>query len=94
MYHYLENSYLVYKCIYWDFTFLNANLQIRIWKSRGIDELSRATDLDAQSHDTSQHPKLVDKDRIMSKWLEGILNKIDQLFQKTETLLIFTWFIN
>ena len=94
MYHYLENSYLVYKCIYWDFTFLNANLQIRIWKSRGIDESSRATDLDAQSHDTSQHPKLVDKGRIMSKWLEGILNKIDQLFQKTETLLIFTWFIN
>ena len=87
MYHYLENSYLVYKCIYWDFTFLNANLQIRIWKSRGIDELSRATDLDAQSHDTSQHLKLVDKGRMYVKMAGGNFKQNSQVIPENRNII-------
>ena len=46
-FYYTQQSYLVYECKRWPFSYTNN--EIRLWKSTGIDNLSRKTDLDSIS---------------------------------------------
>ena len=43
MYHYLENSYLVYKCTKRSFRYHYNSSRISVWISKGTDETLRAT---------------------------------------------------
>ena len=47
-YFYMDRSYLVYECKRWHFSFDSTNkTKIKLWKSTGIENLSRNSDMDA-----------------------------------------------
>ena len=64
MYHYLENSYLVYKCTKRSFRYHYNSSRISVWISKGTDETLRATPF---ANDQNEQPTLVDDGRMQVK---------------------------
>ena len=66
--YYLDKMYLLYECK--DFSFTYTSGKINLWKSTGINNYSRDSDMDAVSVATTSLPPLIDNGR-MSVRLEG-----------------------
>ena len=66
LFYYTEQSYLVYECKTWSFSF-NNNKTIKLWKSTGMNNLSRNSDLDAVSDSTLLFPSFENNGRINVK---------------------------
>ena len=61
--YYRDEIYLLYECKKWSFTFDN-NVDIKLWKSTGLDNLSRNSDIDGVDMSNTSLPKLVDNGRM------------------------------
>ena len=70
--YYLDKMYLLYKCK--AFSFKYASVKINLWKSTGVDNYSRDSDMDAVSVARTSLPPLIDNGR-MSVRLEGVYFK-------------------
>ena len=66
--YYLNKMYLLYECK--SFSFKYASGKINLWKSTGVNNYSRDSDMDAVSVTTTSLPPLIDNGR-MSVRLEG-----------------------
>ena len=66
--YYLDKMYLLYECK--AFSFKYASSKINLWKSTGLNNYSRDSDMDAVSLATTSLPPLIDNGR-MSVRLEG-----------------------
>ena len=66
LFYYLQQSYLIYECRTWPFSYNNDG-KIKHWKSTGINNLSRNSDMDAISDAALLFPSLEDDDRINVK---------------------------
>ena len=65
----MQQSYLVYECRKWSFSY-NTNGKIRLWKSTGIENLSRNSDIDAVGDSGNDLPDLKNDGR-MYVYLSG-----------------------
>ena len=63
LFYYLQQSYLIYECRTWSFSY-NSNGKIKQWKSTGINNLSINSDMDAISDVALLFPSLEDDGRI------------------------------
>ena len=63
--YYLDKMYLLYECK--AFSFKYTNNKINLWKSNGINNYTRDSDIDAVSKGTTDLPSLVDNGRIRVK---------------------------
>ena len=70
--YYLDKIYLLYECK--SFSFKYTLGKINLWKSTGVNNYSRDSDMDAVSIGTTDLPSLVDNGR-MSVRLEGAYSK-------------------
>ena len=62
---YLQQSYLVYECKRWWFTFDNSNdTKIKLWKSTGIENLSRNSDMDYAGFSVNDSPDIKNDGRM------------------------------
>ena len=66
--YYLDKMYLLYECKAFSFKYTSG--KINLWKSAGLNNYSRASDMDAVSVATTSLPPLIDNGR-MSVRLEG-----------------------
>ena len=66
LFYYLQQSYLIYECITLSFSY-NSDGKIKLWKSTGINNLSRNSDMDSISDTTLLFPSLEDDGRINVK---------------------------
>ena len=66
--YYLDKMYLLYECKAFPFKYTSG--KINLWKSTGLNNYSRASDMDAVSVATTSLPPLIDNGR-MSVRLEG-----------------------
>ena len=66
--YYLDKMYLLYECKAFSFKYTSGN--INLWKSTGLNNYSRESDMDAVSVATTSLPPLIDNGR-MSVRLEG-----------------------
>ena len=66
--YYLDKMYLLYECKAFSFKYTSG--KINLWKSTGLNNYSRASDMDAVSVATTSLPPLIDNGR-MSVRLEG-----------------------
>ena len=66
--YYLDKMYLLYKCKAFSFKYTSG--KINLWKSTGLNNYSRDSDMDAVSVATTSLPPLIDNGR-MSVRLEG-----------------------
>ena len=67
MYHYLENSYLVYKCTNSSFKYHTNSSRINLWISKGIDETEKVT---GAGNSKTEWPTVLDNGRmyVKTKW--------------------------
>ena len=66
LFYYLQQSYLIYECRTWSFSY-NSDGKIKLWKSAGINNLSRNSDMDAISNAALLFPSLEDDGRVNVK---------------------------
>ena len=66
LFYYLQQSCLIYECRTWSFS-CNSDGKIKLWKSTGINNLSRNSDMDAISNAALLFPSLEDDGRINVK---------------------------
>ena len=66
LFYYLQQSYLIYECRTWSFSY-NSDGKIKLWKSTGINNLSKNSDMDAVSYAALLFPSLEDHGRINVK---------------------------
>ena len=65
LFFYLQQSYLVYECRRWSFTFdSNNNNKIKLWKSTGIKNLIRNSDMDAVGDSGNDLPNIKNDGRM------------------------------
>ena len=64
LFFYLQQSYLIYECKTWSFSY-NSDGKIKLWKSMGINNLTRNSDMDAISDAALLFPSFEDDGRIM-----------------------------
>ena len=65
--------YLLYECKFFSFKYNSG--KISLWKSTGINNFARNSDMDAVYETTTRLPSLVDNGRMMLKLKVLILNK-------------------
>ena len=70
--YYLDKMYLLYECKAFSFKYTSG--KINLWKSTGVNNYSRYSDMDAVSVATTSLPPLIDNGR-MSVRLEGVYFK-------------------
>ena len=71
LFFYLQQSYLVFECRRWCFTFDNNNSnKIKLWKSTGIENLSKNSDMDAVGDSGNDLPDIKNYGR-MYVYLSG-----------------------
>ena len=71
LFFYIQQSYLVFECKRWSFTFdNNNNNKIKLWKSTGIENLSRNSDMDAVEDSGNDLPDIKNDGR-MYVYLSG-----------------------
>ena len=63
--YYLDKMYLLYECK--AFSFKYTNNKINFWKSNGINNYTRDSDIDAVSKEATDLPSLVDNGRIIEQ---------------------------
>ena len=66
LFYYLQQSYLIYECRIWSFSY-NSDGKIKLWKSTRISNLSRNSDMDAISDAALMFPSLEDDGRMNVK---------------------------
>ena len=66
LFYYLQQSNLIYECRTWSFSY-NSDGKIKLWKSTGINNLSKNSDMDAISEAALLFPSLEDDGRINVK---------------------------
>ena len=66
LFYYLQQSNLIYECRTWSFSY-NSDGKIKLWKSTGINNLSKNYDMDAISEAALLFPSLEDDGRINVK---------------------------
>ena len=76
--YYLDKMYLLYECKAFSFKYTSG--QINLWKSTGINNYGRGSDMDAVSVATTSLPPLIDNGR-MSVRLEGAYFKQTRLLR-------------
>ena len=76
--YYLDKMYLLYECKAFSFKYKSA--KINLWKSTGVNNYSRDSDMDAISIATTSLPPLIDNGR-MSVRLEGAYFKQRRLLR-------------
>ena len=76
--YYLDKMYLLYKCR--AFSFKHTSDKINLWKSTGINNYTKNSDMDAVSVATTRLPPLIDNGR-MSVRLEGAYFKQTKLIR-------------
>ena len=65
LFFYIEQSYLVFECRRWSFTFdNNNNNKIKLWKSTGIENLSRNSDMDVVGDSGNDLPDIKNDGRM------------------------------
>ena len=65
LFYYLQQSYLVFECKRWSFTFDNNNSnKIKLWKSTGIENLSRNSDMGAVGDSSNNLPDIKNDGRM------------------------------
>ena len=65
-YYYRDEMYLLYECR--SFSFKYTNNKINLWKSTGLNNYTRNSDMDAVSVATTDLPSLVDNGRMSVKF--------------------------
>ena len=71
LFFYIQQCYLVFECKRWSFTFgNNNNNKIKLWKSTGIENLSRNSDMDAVEDSGNDLPDIKNDGR-MYVYLSG-----------------------
>ena len=68
--YYLDKMYLLYECKAFSFKYTSGNIIINSWKSTGVNNYSRDSDMDAVSIARTSLPFLTDNGRMSAK-LEG-----------------------
>ena len=66
LFSYLQQSYLIYECRTWSFSY-NSDGKIKLWKSTGINNLSRNSDMDAINDAALLFPSLEGNGRMNVK---------------------------
>ena len=66
LFYYLQQSNLIYECRTWSFSY-NSDGKIKLWKSTGINNLSKNSNMDAISEAALLFPSLEDDGRINVK---------------------------
>ena len=65
LFFYIQQSYLVFECRRWSFTFdNNNNNKIKLWKSTGIKNLSKNSDMDAAGDSGNDLPDIKNDGRV------------------------------
>ena len=71
LFFYLQKSYLVFECKRWSFSFdSTTKTKIKLWKSTGIENLSRNSDMDAVEDSGNDFPDIKNDGR-MYVYLSG-----------------------
>ena len=83
--YYLDKTYLLYKCKAFSFKYTSG--KINLWKSTGVNNYSRDSDMDAVSVATTSLPPLVDNGR-MSVRLEGAYFKQMRLLHRNNDNIV------
>ena len=83
-YYYYNKMYLLYECNFFSFKY---NSEISLWKSTGINNYARNSDMDAVYETTTRLPSLVDNGRMNVK-IEGAYFKETKIIRPNNNNII------